>query len=115
MKKLLKALFFFAETLSIFKLGVNSEILDDQFFSSTTYDSAEPKKARLNDVGWCAADDDTDPYLMIDLKDFYKITIIVTKGSMTYSSWVRSYWMASLKGEWTAVKIGDGTRVSKNI
>ena len=88
-------------------------ILDSQFSANSFEIGYHPKKVRLAGAGWCTpAVDPSAKYLQIDLQNFYKIEIIVTKG--TSRSWVKSYYLDySFDGaDWTQAKIRDERRVS---
>ncbi|CAB4016855.1 Hypothetical predicted protein, partial [Paramuricea clavata] len=100
-------------TLSLNRLTLadRTKILDSQFSAYSYKSGFEPKKVRLAGAGWCtAAADPSAEYLQIDLQNFYKIEIIVTKG--TSSSWVKSYYLDySFNGaDWTQAKIRDERR-----
>jgi len=87
-----------------FPLGVNNgELLDDLFTASSYNVNNEPWSARLNRVigggGWCAANNITGEYLLIDLGEKKRVTGISTQGKHGKDAkWVTEYTVSSANG-----------------
>ena len=108
-------IYVYVESLNFYRLtSSNSTILDSQISAKSNADEFEPHEVRLNGNSWCSLDNNED-YLQIDLGDFYKIEIIVTKGRLTLPlAYVKSYYLyySFDAANWKQAKMKDGIRVS---
>lgn len=79
----------------------NGYILDRDITSSSVQNASTPtKNARLNHVAgssWCAATNDSEPYLQIDLEMLYIICAVSTQGNYLADQWVKTYMLQSSK------------------
>ena len=70
-------------------------ILDTDITSSSAQNTSTPaKNARLNYIkgsSWCAAANDSKPYLQIELDRLYIICAVSTQGNSQGEQWVKSY------------------------
>ena len=70
-------------------------ILDRDITSSSVQNTSTPaKNARLNYIegsAWCAAENDSKPYLQIDLGRLYIICAVSTQGNSQGEQWVTTY------------------------
>lgn len=78
----------------------NGELLNDSFTASSYNVNNEPWSARLNRVisagGWCAANNITGEYLLIDLGKKKRVTGISTQGKHGKDAkWVTEYTVSS--------------------
>ncbi|KAL9987750.1 hypothetical protein ACROYT_G002106 [Oculina patagonica] len=103
------------------ELGMgNGYILDREITSSSVQSASTPaKNARLNYTegsSWCAAANDSKPYLQIELERLFIICAVSTQGNSQGDQWVKTYTLQSSKDgtNWTdyqeagVVKIFDG-------
>ncbi len=108
-------IYVYVESLNSYRLtSSNSVILDSQISAKSNFPTFEPHNVRLNGRSWCSLDNNED-YLQIDLGNFYKIEIIVTKGRLTLPlAYVKSYYLdySFDAANWKQAKIKDETRAS---
>ena len=81
----------------------NGQLLDDSFTASSYDVNNEPWSARLNRVigggGWCAANNITGEYLLIDLIEEKRVTGISTQGKHGKDTkWVTAYTISRANG-----------------
>lgn len=81
----------------------NGDLLDDSFTASSYSVTNEPCSARLNRLigggGWCAANNITGEYLLIDLGEKKRVTGISTQGKHgKEAKWVTEYTVSSAIG-----------------
>ena len=79
----------------------NEDILDASITSSSQLNANTPaKNARLNYTegsSWCAAANDSKPYLQIELDRLYIICAVSTQGNSQGDQWVKTYTLQSSK------------------
>ncbi len=79
----------------------NGYILDRDITSSSEQNASTPaKNARLNYIegsSWCAASNDSKPYLQIELDRLYIICAVSTQGNSQGEQWVKAYTLQSSK------------------
>jgi hypothetical protein len=99
----------------------DGKIPDSDMTSSSTYNSSTlPSKARLDYTAgssWCAATNDSSPYLQINLGSPYIICGIATQGDHMTDQWVQSYQMQISPDGYTFTKYTENnhTRVRKML
>ncbi|RMX38853.1 hypothetical protein pdam_00022995, partial [Pocillopora damicornis] len=81
-------------------LGIgNGYTLDRDFSSSSVLNANTPaKNGRLNYKGgssWCAATNDSQPYLQVDFEKLYIVCAVSTQGNSQGDEWVRKYTLQS--------------------
>ncbi|KAL9987766.1 hypothetical protein ACROYT_G002123 [Oculina patagonica] len=78
---------------------IGGYILDRDITSSSVQNASTPaKNARWNYVkgsSWCAATNDSKPYLQIDLERLYIICAVSTQGNSQGDQWVKTYTLQS--------------------
>ena len=84
------------------ELGLgNGYILDNYISSSSVLNTNTPaKNGRLNYTGgssWCAATNDSQPYLQFDFEKLYIICAVSTQGNAQGDQWVKKYILQSSK------------------
>ena len=89
-------------------LGIgNGYTLDRDFSSSSVLNANTPaKNGRLNynkGSSWCAATNDSQPYLQVDFEKLYIICAVSTQGNSQGDEWVRKYTLQSSRDgtNWT--------------
>ena len=79
----------------------NGYILDRDITSTSVQNTSTPaKNARLNYIkgsSWCAAANDSKPYLQIELEMLYIICAVSTQGNSQEEQWVKTYMLQSSK------------------
>ena len=77
----------------------NGYTLDRDFSSSSVLNANTPaKNGRLNynkGSSWCAATNDSQPYLQVDFEKLYIICAVSTQGNSQGDEWVRKYTLQS--------------------
>ena len=84
------------------ELGLgNGYILDRDISSSSVLNANTPaKNGRLNYNGgssWCAATNDSKPYLQVELERLYIICAVSTQGNSQGDQWVKTFTLQTSK------------------
>ena len=84
------------------ELGLgNGYILDSDISSSSVLNANTPaKNGRLNYSGgssWCAATNDSKPYLQVEFESLYIICAVSTQGNSKGDQWVKTFTLQTSK------------------
>ena len=84
------------------ELGLgNGYILDRDISSSSVLNANTPaKNGRLNYAGgssWCAATNDSKPYLQVEFERLYIICAVFTQGNSQGDQWVKTFTLQTSK------------------
>ena len=99
----------------------NGYINDTDITSSSVQNTSTPaKNARLNYIkgsSWCAAANDSKPYLQIELEIPYIICAVSTQGNSQGEQWVKTYTLQSSKDgtAWTDYQDAGVVKVGYNF
>ena len=99
-------------------LGIgNGYTLDRDFISSSVLNANTPaRNGRLKYNGgssWCAATNDSQPYLQVDFEKLYIICAVSTQGNSQGDEWVRKYTLQSSRDgtTWTDYQEAETLKV----
>ena len=96
----------------------NGYTLDRDFSSSSVLNANTPaKNGRLNynkGSSWCAATNDSQPYLQVDFEKLYIICSVSTQGNSQGDEWVRKYTLQSSRDEATWTDYQEAGNVINN-
>ena len=99
----------------------SSSIPDDSITASSELNVITPaKNGRLNYTAgssWCAATNDNNPYLQIDLQKLHIICAVSTQGNSQADDWVKTYTLQSSRDgkTWTNYEDSGLVKVSFRI
>jgi len=96
-------------------------IPDNNITASSIQSASTPaSSSRLNFASgssWCAATDDRNPYLQIDLQTLHIICAVSTQGNFQAEQWVKTYKLQLSRdgSTWTNYKEGGQVKVKSQI
>jgi len=99
----------------------SGSIPDNNITASSIQSASTPaNNSRLNfssGSSWCAATDNRNPYLQIDLQTLHIICAVSTQGNSQAEQWVKTYKLQlSTDGStWTKYKEGGQVKVKSHI